>query len=107
MQDLLSKFVTKEALYSLFRQGLIFLGAWLVTKGYAVLDEKTAGEVAGALALVASTLWSAFNAKQKNTLKQAVSGELPVDHPSVVAIVPDPAPVVTPSTAPIQPPTIV
>lgn len=87
--------MTKEIWLSLLRKLLVALGAWLASRGLPGIDDKLAGDAAGALLILGSAGWGWWNARQKRTLKDAVSGDIPIDHPKVTAIVPEPAPQTT------------
>ena len=82
-----------EQIQSLIRKGLTLLSGFLIAKGWG--DAALWETISGAVVLLGSGVWSWWSARQKNTLKDAVEGIIPMDSPKVTAIVEVPAPTVT------------
>lgn len=98
-----------DQLQSFLRTVLQFGAGFLIKKG--VGDSATWEIVIGGIISAAGLFLSWRNAQQKTTLKEAVAGDIPLDHPDVKAIVAIPAPVAkadeTPMVSPVtnKPPT--
>lgn len=91
-----------DQLQSLLRTALQFGAGFLIKKG--VGDSATWEVIIGAIISAAGLFLSWRNAQQKTTLKEAVAGDIALDHPDVKAIVPEPQPVAKLNEAPMVSP---
>lgn len=82
-----------DQISSFIRTILKMVGAWVASKGIA--DSATIEIIVGGITALAGVVWSWWSARQKNTLREAVEGTVPIDSVQVTNIVPLPAPTIT------------
>lgn len=85
--------MNQDQLQSFLRTLLQFGAGFLIKKGFG--DSATWEIIIGGISSAVGLYLSWLSAKQKTTLRDAVSGDVALDHPAVLKLVPEPAPVET------------